>query len=172
MRFFLPLLSFTLLLCTCDRAPDSPPLPALGTAAAPVLYDQPADLAALWQQASDTVYVINFWATWCAPCREEMPLLQQLADEHADAPLRVILVSLDKPADVAKIPGFLTELAPRLPLAVLHTTEEDWATEFDRLWSGNLPTTLIYRKKLRYVYRRAFNTYVDLDAAVAPLLKQ
>ena len=44
--------------------------------------------------------VINFWATWCAPCRREMPLLQALQDERADRGLQVIGIAVDRAPDV------------------------------------------------------------------------
>ena len=44
---------------------------------------------------NDTIYVFNFWATWCKPCIEEMPYFEQLQEKYADQPLRVIFVSVD-----------------------------------------------------------------------------
>lgn len=60
--------------------------------------------------------VINFWATWCIPCREEMPYLQMLADQHADQ-LTVLAVNLREPAST--IQPFVDELGLRLPILVL-----------------------------------------------------
>ena len=169
---YLPLLFVLTLLCTCDRAPESVPLPRLGTAAEPVRYADFAELAPLFEQQNDTVYVINFWATWCRPCREEIPYLQQLAEEAADRPLQVVLVSLDTAANaIDRIPAYLQRTAPR-PASVILTDPDDavWGKTIDRVWSGNLPTTIIYRRALRYVYRRNFRTYADLQRALEPLL--
>ncbi|RXW45699.1 redoxin, partial [Enterococcus faecium] len=47
------------------------------------------------KNAPDTVFVINFWATWCAPCLKELPYFEQLAEKYKDKPLKVILLSLD-----------------------------------------------------------------------------
>lgn len=46
--------------------------------------------------------IINFWATWCAPCRREMPLLQALQDKHVDGSLQVIGIAMDNRADARK----------------------------------------------------------------------
>ena len=43
----------------------------------------------------DTVYVINFWATWCAPCVKELPYFEALLEKNSEKPFKQILVSLD-----------------------------------------------------------------------------
>ncbi|NJC26312.1 TlpA family protein disulfide reductase [Neolewinella antarctica] len=178
MRLSLPLLLLTLLLCTCDfdsyRSQKTVgPLPALGTAVIPVRYAEFNDLAPLFHQDSDTTYLINFWATWCQPCREEIRLLEELAKEEHAKPMEIVLVSLDqKEAAIESIPAFLEANGPNLRSVILtDTSDAVWGPTIDRVWSGSLPTTIIYRGELRYVYRRAFNTFADLDRAVEPLMK-
>jgi thiol-disulfide isomerase/thioredoxin len=57
--------------------------------------------------------LVNFWATWCLPCREEMPLLAAAAQEHADT-LTVLAVNMrEQPEEVA---AFLAELGVSLPV--------------------------------------------------------
>ena len=127
----------------------------------------------LFYQDSDTTYLINFWATWCKPCREEIGLLQKLAEQPHAKPVKVVLVSLDrKAAAIDRIPAFLGEVAPGLSSIVLTDADDaTWGPTIDRVWSGSLPTTIIYRGGLRYVYRRAFNTYADLERAIEPMMK-
>jgi thiol-disulfide isomerase/thioredoxin len=64
----------------------------------PDLDDQPRSI----REWSGRSLVINFWATWCAPCRREMPLLQSLQDQRSDGSLQVIGVALDNRADVIR----------------------------------------------------------------------
>jgi len=155
---------------SCE-SPPAAPLPALGTAERPLKYDRFTDVEALFHQTNDTTYVVNFWATWCKPCREEIPFLQQLAREEADQKLRVVLVSLDtEDGAIDRIPTFLSEVAPDLSAIVLTDEDPSWGKTIDRVWTGSLPTTIIYKGKLRYVYRRNFNTYVDLRTALEPLI--
>ena len=161
-------LVFTFFVSCSDPVPTGP-LPQLGNATAPVRYDNFADLEPLFYQASDTTYLINFWATWCAPCREEIPYLQQLAEEEPG--VKVVLVSLDtEESAIGRIPAFLEKVAPGLASVVLTDEDPAWGKSIDRVWTGNLPTTIIYRGQRRYVYRRNFRTYVDLQDAVKPLL--
>jgi thiol-disulfide isomerase/thioredoxin len=63
------------------------------------------------------VVVVNFWATWCGPCQEELPRLSQLAQGYANKPVRFVLISVDEPKDRAKIP---------LVLGRLHVSLESW----------------------------------------------
>jgi len=83
------------------RAPD-PALKALDK--------QPRKLSALRGQA----VVVNFWATWCGPCQEELPRLSQLAAAYAGKPVRFVLISIDEAKDRAKIPGRLAKLGVAL----------------------------------------------------------
>ena len=52
-------------------------------------------LQQLLLRPTDTVYVVNFWATWCKPCIEELPHFEQLRARHAGGKVQVLLVSLD-----------------------------------------------------------------------------
>ena len=155
--------------CSPPSSPAAPPDSLYGSRRDVPVYTEYAEISDLFRQESDTIYVVNLWATWCRPCLEEMPLLARLARE-TNAPLEVILLSLDKTEDVPKIQDFLEELEVDLPVLVLDTEESDWGREIDRVWNGALPTTVIYQGPRRYVYRRPFSTYADLVSAVSPLL--
>jgi thiol-disulfide isomerase/thioredoxin len=79
------------------RAPD----PSLKT-----LDGQSRKLSALRGQ----IVVVNFWATWCGPCQEELPRLSTLAANYAGKPVRFALISIDEPKDRPKIPAVLARL--------------------------------------------------------------
>ena len=156
---------------------DPPPVPPVGSimapASSPKRYAEYAAIDPLFRQNDDTTYVINFWATWCRPCLEELPLLQDLQDKNDGGLLRVILVSLDtEDGAIARIPAFLANKGIDLPTVVLTDESGGWKRELDEKWDGSLPTTVIYRKGLRYVYRRPFMGAQDLEGAVEPLLRQ
>ena|SRR5258708_983864 len=56
------------------------------------------------------IVVVNFWATWCGPCQEELPRLAQIAESYAGKPVSFVLISIDASKDRAKIPGVLQRL--------------------------------------------------------------
>jgi thiol-disulfide isomerase/thioredoxin len=63
------------------------------------------------------IVVVNFWATWCGPCQEELPRLAQIAESYAGKPVSFVLISIDAPQDRAKIPTVLERL---------RVNEESW----------------------------------------------
>lgn len=63
------------------------------------------------------IVVVNFWATWCGPCQEELPRLSQIAASYAGKPVSFVFISIDAPKDRVKIPG---------ALAKLHVSMDSW----------------------------------------------
>jgi thiol-disulfide isomerase/thioredoxin len=84
------------------------------------------------------VVVLNLWATWCAPCRREMPSLDRLQAELGDRGLAVIALSLDR-GDVAKVREFFDELEIA-NLAIYRDPDARASRELDAL---GLPTTIV-----------------------------
>lgn len=159
-----------LLLACSDRTPVAPVSTLFATAAIPV-YTKFAEIEDLFGQRNDTTYLVNFWATWCKPCLEELPMLSELQHNYQDRPLRVLLISLDtQSAAIERIPDYLSGRGIDLATIVLTDTLPSWQRQLDEHWSGELPTSIIYRNELRYVYRRNFMTLPDAEAAVSPLL--
>jgi cytochrome c biogenesis protein CcmG/thiol:disulfide interchange protein DsbE len=69
------------------------------------------------------VVLINFWATWCLPCRVEMPLLQRMAERHREAGLIVVGLSVDRGAEES-VRTFLRERGVTYPVAVVGSDVE------------------------------------------------
>ncbi|NIP26695.1 MAG: redoxin domain-containing protein, partial [Phycisphaerae bacterium] len=67
--------------------------------------------------------IVNFWATWCGPCRVEMPHLQDSYEAHKDDDLVVLAVNLTKRDDPALIPDFMNELGLSMPVVLDETGE-------------------------------------------------
>ncbi|PHI19904.1 thioredoxin [Lewinellaceae bacterium SD302] len=139
------------------------------------VYDNFDAIEGLFNQQNDTTYVINFWATWCAPCVEELPHFQQLARDYTGKPLRIVLVSLDFKKDLTtKLPRFIEEfpLDPRsLPVVALTDKDQNsWIDRVDSRWTGTIPITVIYKNGLRFFVDKSFSTYQDLKTQVEPLM--
>lgn len=92
-----------------------------------------SDLQGRRHQLSDyrgRVVLVNFWATWCGPCRDEMPSIQRLQQKLAGRPFAVLAVNLDEPE--SRIRKFLDEM--KLDLTVLVDREKKAA----RAWAARI----------------------------------
>jgi thiol-disulfide isomerase/thioredoxin len=110
------------------------------------------DMAGKTHKVADlrgSIVVINFWATWCGPCREELPLLSGLSREYAGKKVRFIAVSVDDLKDRAKIDQFLS----RNPVALDVWLGADLDT-LERAGLGNeVPATMILDEQGEIVAR-------------------
>ena len=111
-------------------------------------------------------YVVNFWATWCAPCVKELPYFEQIQDEYKDQ-IEVILISLDFPSQYeTKLKPFLKEKQLKSKVIVLDDIEmNSWIPKVDSKWDGAIPVTLIHNNKKRQFYPQSF-TYDQLMTEV------
>jgi thiol-disulfide isomerase/thioredoxin len=107
---------------------------------------------------TDTVYVVNFWATWCAPCVAELPIFEKLQADHKNK-VKVILISLDMAKDVeAKLIPFIENNKLKSKVLHLHDPDADsWINKVDSTWSGAIPATLIYGGGKRRFYEQSFS---------------
>ncbi len=131
------------------------------------------DLAPLFQQQNDTLYVINFWATWCGPCVEELPYFEQLATATQGMPVKIVMVSLDFRRDLrTKLLRFVRQ-RPTLPpvIALADSKTAEWIDRVDPNWSGAIPITVIYRNDRRLFVEDAFADYEQLREAVFSLMQ-
>ncbi len=99
--------------------------------------------------------MINFWATWCGPCREEFPDLVKL-DAEFKGKIDFITVSLDFEEELnTGVPKFLAEMKAQMPTYLLVTPDETAAiAAVTKEWAGALPFTVIYEPKGSLVYVR------------------
>lgn len=70
------------------------------------------------------IVVVNFWATWCLPCREEMPILASLQERYAEGGVQVLGASTDAPADRDKVARLARRMRLNFPVWIGATTEE------------------------------------------------
>ena len=107
----------------------------------------------------DKIYVINFWATWCAPCIKELPYFEQLNAEYKDNNVEVVLVSLDFPKQFeSKLKPFIEKHNLKSKIIALDDVDSNkWIPKISKEWSGAIPATLIYSSKNRQFYEQSFN---------------
>tara|TARA_A100001015_G_scaffold320301_1_gene446184 strand:+ start:3894 stop:4358 length:465 start_codon:yes stop_codon:yes gene_type:complete len=113
------------------------------------------EIKPLLNQKGDKIYVVNFWATWCAPCIKELPYFESL-NQRKD--VEVLLVSLDFPKHKqSRLLPFVDK--NKLQSKIVHLDDKDenyWINDIDPNWSGALPATLIFTKKQRGFYEQSF----------------
>ena len=120
--------------------------------------------------------LVNFWATWCAPCREEFPDLVKIRQQYGTDKLDFVLVSLDDPVDIDKaVPEFLTEAgATAFPVYLLYTDDDNAAINLvDPTWNGELPATFLYDRSGALAFKHRGRVKPDeLRAALDVALKE
>ncbi len=122
---------------------------------------------------TDTTYVLNFFATWCDPCKEEFPAFQRWSAMQLGKKVRLVFVSLDfKRERTRGLAAFLKSHHVRNDVVLLDETDYNaWINRVDSTWNGNLPMTLVIsgRERRRHAYPQEF-TFDELKATVAPFI--
>lgn len=120
----------------------------------------------------DNVYVVNFWATWCAPCVKELPYFEKLHLENKK--VKVILVSLDSKKDIGKkLKAFL--LRKKITAQVIALTDKDynsWLDKIDKGWSGSIPATYIFSGNQKLFAEHEFESFTELSNYVNSFTNQ
>ncbi|WP_347924783.1 TlpA disulfide reductase family protein [Pontimicrobium sp. SW4] len=124
------------------------------------------------QRNDDKVYVVNFWATWCAPCVKELPHFEELNENYKDKNVEVILVSLDFPHQYdSKLKPYIKEHNLKSKIVVLDDVDMNtWIPKVNENWDGAIPVTIIYNKDKREFYDQTF-TYETLENELKHFLK-
>lgn len=117
--------------------------------------------------------LINFWATWCEPCRQEFPDLVKIDAEYKGK-IDFITISLDFEEELATtVPKFLVEMKATMPTYLLVTADETAAIQMvSKDWAGALPFTVIYAPDGTMSYfRQGIVKHDVLQAELDKLLK-
>lgn len=132
-----------------------------------------AGLQALLKEQKGAVVLLNLWATWCVPCREEFPDLARLARTLSSRGVRVIGVSTDFAGQTAAVEKFLTETKPGFPNYRKKSGGDDQAfiEAVDPHWGGELPFSVLYAADgSRVKVLSGKHNYAEYEREIAKLL--
>jgi len=118
-------------------------------------------------RSNDTIYLVNFWAIWCAPCIRELPAIAAVEQKYANEKFKILLVSLDFSKDLeSRLEPFLKSENITSTVFLLNDPNQNiWIDKVDPNWSGEIPFTLIYGKHFRESYSHPF-TFEELDSII------
>ena len=126
-------------------------------------------LAEIIDQKNDTTYIVNFWATWCKPCIEELPYFLESERELSGKNYKFIFISLDFKRDSIKLNNWLQKRKMYSTVYLLDEPDyNSWIEKIDKKWEGNIPATLIYNSRNNY---RAFFPHEFTREELKKLLK-
>jgi thiol-disulfide isomerase/thioredoxin len=88
--------------------------------------------------------LVNVWATWCEPCREEMPSLLKFFREHRAEGLRLVLLSVDDESNRDGVVAFLASQGVDFATWIKHGDDKTLMHALDPEWSGNIPASFLF----------------------------
>lgn len=129
-----------------------------------VNYDQ---LFNIIKPSDDKLYVVNFWATWCKPCMEELPYYLELdTDLRSNKGYEMVLVSLDKSSNlntgVAKVVQAMN-IKPNVFLLDDAKRMNEWIPAINKDWGGSIPATALYKNGVQLEFHEGQLTKEELN---------
>lgn len=118
------------------------------------------------------VVLFDFWASWCPPCRAEMPHLVRLEQKLRDRGFRLITVSADEPEDKAAVLALLRKNNVPGPVFIKSTAGDDaFISAIDPKWNGALPALFLYDRQGKLAGKFIGETPIEiLEKAIRSLL--
>ncbi len=118
--------------------------------------------------SNDTLLVINFWATWCKPCVQELPYFNSVADQFKGQKVKFVFVSLDFMNTIEKsVKPFLRKNTFKGEVVILADQDvNNWAINIDKNWDGAIPVTLLINQDKKTTRLGSFKDAEDLKTFI------
>lgn len=120
------------------------------------------------QQKNDTLYVVNFWATWCKPCVGELPFFENAAQSFSKQAVKILLVSQDAKSKAVQVNDFLQKNLYTSEAFILSAGNPNvWIDKIDTTWSGLIPMTAFYKNgKKIYFHECDYKSFEELEKII------
>ncbi len=116
---------------------------------------------------NDTLYVVNFWATWCKPCVHEMPYFEAANQKFKKQKVKVVFVSTNYAREAALVKSFINEKQVKADVLLLDVGNPNiWIDAIDSTWSGAIPATIMYRHGKKTLFYEGEFTQNQLDSVI------
>jgi len=164
-------LSFAVIVYFVAKRSDEPLAPEVEEVVSDLQAVDANRLNAIIEGLDSKVTVVNFWATFCGPCREEFPYFVSLYREFKDQGMSLMFVSMDFESDRQQIDEFLSEQGVNFPTYLRAGKDDEFIRAIHPEWSGVLPMTLIYdgSKKLVHFLPKALS-FEELEDMITGVL--
>ncbi len=136
------------------------------------VYESFDEMAHIFNHQNDTTYIINFWATWCKPCVEELPYFEDIHKKYSNQPVKVILVSLDFKTHIETklLPFIKNNKLESEVISLIDSDANTWIDKVDTTWDGAIPVTIVYNKNKRIFIGEQFANHDELESILKTFL--
>jgi thiol-disulfide isomerase/thioredoxin len=129
------------------------------------------NFAQLQEQAesktNDTLYVVNFWATWCKPCVQEMPFFEETATKFSSQKVKIIYMSLNSLKELPTVEKHIETKNIQNRVFLLNAgNPNDWVDKVDKTWSGSIPATIMYKGGKKVFFKEGEFTQEEINEVI------
>lgn len=121
--------------------------------------------------SEDTIYVVNFWATWCAPCVAELPYFEELNKKNEGKAFKMVLVSMDSPKSLeSRVIPFLSKNNINSEVVLMADSKTyKWIDKVDPSWSGAIPITILLTGNKKHFYEKDYESIEEIEEDILKL---
>ncbi len=129
-------------------------------------------LEASTHKNNDTLYIVNFWATWCMPCVKELPYFQESAKKYAEQKVKIVFASLNSAKEMATVQKFTDTKNIVQDVFIFDAGNPNvWIDKIDIKWDGSIPATVMYKNNKKFFFREGEFTQTELDSIINVKIK-
>lgn len=114
---------------------------------------------------NDSLYVLNFWATWCKPCIQELPYFQSAAEKFSAKKVKFLFVSLNSLKELKIVETFAINKKIKQQVLLLNAGNPNvWIDKVDSTWTGSIPATVMYKNGQKVFFKEGEFTQTEIDS--------